>query len=235
MDEQDLQELHRRISESIKEELKPNKSWLRHPAVLMLLGFFLTSVLGAGLSSYMNRLEFDRKQELAYADKLLENKIKLMNEASELTGKFLTATYKVHGYYTKHYSRDAKQEILNRTKSLYDEANSEMMADKDRIRIMAELYTANEQVIENTFDSINNLTHGFNPISINLYVQSLFRIDYDSLAAKEEDGTLKEYRIIIKRKADSLKTYNNKLHTAFLQSMYNQMNTEETHWWDCIF
>lgn len=80
--------------ESLKEEILADLNpsgrayrLLQHPAALLILGFFLTSGLGAGISFYWQYEEWVRQQSLLARKHALEQKYELANDIAKAIGE----------------------------------------------------------------------------------------------------------------------------------------------------
>lgn len=87
-----LKELKRResLKSDILDELKGKRrssKFFSHPAVLLVLGFIFTSVLGASLSSYWQSREWHRQQSLQAKERALEQKYQIANEVAQSIGE----------------------------------------------------------------------------------------------------------------------------------------------------
>jgi hypothetical protein len=78
--------LKKDILDELKDKRKPSK-FFGHPAVLLVLGFIFTSVLGASFSSYWQSREWHRQQSLQAKQRALEQKYQIANEVAQAIGE----------------------------------------------------------------------------------------------------------------------------------------------------
>ena len=74
------------ILDELKGKQRPSK-FFGHPAVLLVIGFIFTSVLGASLSSYWQSRQWHRQQSLQARQRALEQKYQIANEVAQAVGE----------------------------------------------------------------------------------------------------------------------------------------------------
>jgi uncharacterized integral membrane protein len=103
-------------------ETEKKLSWFsaffKHPAVLLILGFFLTGWIGGALTNHWKSREWENQQHFLLAQKELTEKQKLANESITAIGETIAAADDMITIYFNGWEpRKRRSEIDERTKS----------------------------------------------------------------------------------------------------------------------
>ncbi|MCG8308623.1 MAG: hypothetical protein MI975_14620, partial [Cytophagales bacterium] len=125
--------------------------WHKHPLFLMLVGFILTTILGAFITYFINRKEFNNKQRLLYKEKSLNTKIRIIDRVNNGLGDVVASIEQL--VHNSHIYKDSIQ--FEESKEKYSEAilywKYKAKSEKINIRMY---FNEHAQSIFNDIDSV---------------------------------------------------------------------------------
>lgn len=88
------------------------RSFFQHPAILLIIGFFLTSIVGALLTTYWQSIDKEKQDAQAVKQNKIKNKQAIADEVSKIALKTHTATSDMLSLYQEGTMEKIEKDVL---------------------------------------------------------------------------------------------------------------------------
>lgn len=124
-------------------------TFFKHPAVLLLLGFLSTGVLGASLASFWKSREWHNEQRYLFGQRALQKKYELTEEAFKAVAETTTAAENVLAL----YAFNGSDEDFKTQRAAWDKSSQTWRIESKVLREKLETYFHNAGLVPK-FDEI---------------------------------------------------------------------------------
>jgi hypothetical protein len=159
-----IDSLKKEIAEEVKKESSRIEQVSRNPAVLLILGFILTTFLGAFLTSRYQSAEWDRQQKYHVEQKYLEYKISSIDEVQIGIGEMLAACNNSLKLLQTHPLPEGEDKKILEG---WTQSSHKWRVDKYKYSYKLELYFKNPEIIR-VFEEISNTRVNMGNVITNL-------------------------------------------------------------------